>query len=360
MIRKKKRNKPADKEIIPFSTEDLYRSPVIVKMFDNLPIGVIIYNKITNKSLYSNNFFYKNSLDENEIFRIITKYIIDSQGDLEYTNVGRDISVKSKGRRFSLGFSFYSIDDDTYFILLSEIASRTVFSNNKDANIFFDKLSELIAEIAHEIGNPLAGINMSLQVLLTNINKWPKDKSIDYISRTIQEMDRLSDFLQSIREVSRETELKMRWLNLHDLVENLFKQNSDLIKEKKILTENKIDKDMEVYIDKNGFYQIILNLLNNSLHVLKQNQKISVYIEEIDQLYIKLIFKNNGPPIDIKIIDKIFSPFFTTKEKGEGLGLAISLKLMTRMGGTIKVETPENKIGAKFIIYVRNKIKSNG
>ncbi|MCK5220039.1 MAG: HAMP domain-containing histidine kinase, partial [Candidatus Aminicenantes bacterium] len=209
-------------------------------------------------------------------------------------------------------------------------------------------------------GNPLAGINMSLQVLLTNINKWPKDKSIDYISRTIQEMDRLSDFLQSIREVSRETELKMRWLNLHDLVENLFKQNSDLIKEKKILTENKIDKDMEVYIDKNGFYQIILNLLNNSLHVLKQNQKISVYIEEIDQLYIKLIFKNNGPPIDIKIIDKIFSPFFTTKEKGEGLGLAISLKLMTRMGGTIKVETPENKIGAKFIIYVRNKIKSNG
>ena len=61
MIRKKKRNKPADKEIIPFSTEDLYRSPVIVKMFDNLPIGVIIYNKITNKSLYSNNFFYKNS-----------------------------------------------------------------------------------------------------------------------------------------------------------------------------------------------------------------------------------------------------------------------------------------------------------
>ncbi|MCK5005287.1 MAG: hypothetical protein KAS21_09375, partial [Candidatus Aminicenantes bacterium] len=52
--------------------------------------------------------------------------------------------------------------------------------------------------------------------------------------------------------------------------------------------------------------------------------------------------------------------FFTTKEKGEGLGLAISLKLMTRMGGTIKVEIPENKIGAKFIIYVRNKIKSNG
>ena len=345
--------------ITPFSTDDFKSNPILVKIFDDLPIGIIIYNKIADKVLYSNKFLHKNSLNEKDIFRIITKYIIRSQEDIEYTNVSRDISVKSKGRRFSLGFSFYSIDDDNYFILLSEIASRTVFSNNKDANIFFDKLSELIAEIAHEIGNPLAGINMSLQVLLANINKWPPGKSIDYISRTIQEIDRLSDFLKSIREVSRETELEMKWLNLHDLVEKLYKQNSDLIKEKMILTENKIDRDMDVYIDKDGFYQIILNLLNNSLHILKQNQKISFYIEEIDQLYIKLIFKNNGDPIDSKIIDKIFSPFFTTKEKGEGLGLAISLKLMTRMGGTIKVETPENGIGVKFIIYIRNKIKPN-
>ncbi len=360
MIRKKKQITPADTGGVPFNSDELNNNPLVLKIFDDLPIGIIIYNKTSDEVLYSNKFFHRNSLNEKEIFSVITKYIVNSQGDIEYTNIGRDISVKSKGRRFSLGFSFYLVNDDTFFILLSEIASRTVFTNNKDANIFFDKLSELIAEIAHEIGNPLAGISMSLQVLLTNINKWPAKKSIDYISRTIQEMDRLSDFLKSIREVSRETNLKMVRLNLHDLVAKLFKQNSDLIKTKMIKVENKIDMNMEIYVDRNSFYQIILNLLNNSLYVLKPNQKLSFYIEEIDQLYIKLIFENNGDPIDKRIIDKIFSPFFTTKEKGEGLGLAISLKLMTRMGGTIKVETPENGIGVKFIVYIRNKTNLNG
>ena len=106
MILKKKRNSPKDKGTTPFSTGDLYKNQIVGKIFDELPIGIIIYNKISDKVLYSNNFFHKNSLNEKDIFRIITKYIIESHENIEYTNVGRDISVKSKGRRFSLGFSF--------------------------------------------------------------------------------------------------------------------------------------------------------------------------------------------------------------------------------------------------------------
>ena len=159
--------------------------------------------------------------------------------------------------------------------------------------------------------------------------------------------------------MSKETELEMKWVNLHNIVNKLFLQNSDLIRKQKIKIENSIEKDLDIYIDENALYQILLNLLNNSLHVLKPNQKIRLYIEDIDPLYIKFVFRNNGTPIASNIIDKIFSPFFTTKEDGEGIGLAISLKLMTRMGGTIMVETPEDTPGAKFTLYIRNKSKDS-
>lgn len=343
----------------PAGKESIYKEPIIAKIFQNLPIGVVLYDNNSDSVLYFNDFFRKNSLDEKAIFKILTKKIGNNLNNIEYDNIGSEISVKCRGRRISIGFSFYHIENGTYIFLLSKISSKTVFFNSKNENIFFDKLSELIAEVAHEIGNPLAGINMSLQVLLNNFTQWPEEKSVEYISRTILEIERLSGFLKSIREMSKETELEMKWVNLHNIVNKLFLQNSDLIRKQKIKIENSIEKDLDIYIDENALYQILLNLLNNSLHVLKPNQKIRLYIEDIDPLYIKFVFRNNGTPIASNIIDKIFSPFFTTKEDGEGIGLAISLKLMTRMGGTIMVETPEDTPGAKFTLYIRNKSKDS-
>jgi signal transduction histidine kinase len=343
----------------PLDRETLNSDPVIKKIFNDLPLGIIFMHTPSGTPLYFNNFFEKKLYDEKEIFRIIRKILERSGKERILSGVGNEISIKSRGKMITLGFSYYPVDDHTYIILISEIASKTVFSNTRHENIFYDKLSELIAEVAHEVGNPLAGINMSLQVLLHNILEWPSQKSMDYISRTILEIERLSDFLKSIREVSKETELKLKWINLHQIIDKLFVQNSDLTNQKKITTENKVPDTLEVFLDWNAFYQIILNLLNNSIHILKPNQKVSFYIEEIDRLYVKLVYRNTGPPIDPQILDKIFSPFFTTKEKGEGIGLAISLKLMTRMGGTIKAEIPVDSTGAKFIIYIPNREKKD-
>jgi len=98
--------------------------------------------------------------------------------------------------------------------------------------------------------------------------------------------------------------------------------------------------------------QILFNLLNNSLHILSPGKEINIYVEKEDEYYITMVYRNNGPPIPEELMEKIFSPLFTTHNKRKGIGLAISLKLMTRMGGTIKAVPPEDGAGEKFVRHV--------
>jgi len=330
------------------------------QVFDGLNLGIIVFDMSDSRVLYMNDLVRKYATHEKNFLDTVFKAIELIDNSAETGNISRELSLMSGGKVTKLGYSRYWIRDRISLVLLSDIASKTVNSNTRQENIFYDKLSELIAEVAHEIGNPLAGISMSLQVLLNNISTWPSEKSFSYISRTIQEIERLSGFLKSIREVSKEAELRFKWLNLKNLIGKLIEGNADLIENKGIKIENKIENDLRVFLDENAFYQILLNLLNNSLYILKKNQKISMYIESIDDHYIKLIYMNNGEPIDDQIIDKVFSPFFTTRDKGQGIGLAISLKLMTRMGGTIRVETPVSGVGVKFSIYIQRREEKNG
>jgi signal transduction histidine kinase len=211
--------------------------------------------------------------------------------------------------------------------------------------------------LRHRIGNPLSGINTSLQVLLNNISIWPQEKMEDYIKRTIKEINRLSIFLNRIRVVSNENLLEIKVTNLHKLIQTVFIQNEELLKQKKIKLYNNVEKDIEVFIDEGAFHQIIFNLLNNSIKILQPHEKIEIYVEEKDELFIKLVYRNNGTTIPEELLNKIFYPLYTTTEEGKGIGLAVSKKLMTRMGGTMKAIPPEDGIGAKFMLYVPNRLK---
>jgi signal transduction histidine kinase len=157
-----------------------------------------------------------------------------------------------------------------------------------------------------------------------------------------------------MREVSDENKLEIKPTNLKKVIDGVLVQNEDLLKQKEITYKNSVEEDIVVSIDEVAFHQIILNLINNSLHILPPAKSIKIDVEEIDEYYVKVVYRNDGVPIPEEQMEKIFSPLFTTKGQRKGIGLAISLKLMTRMGGTMKAVPPEDGIGAKFILYVPN------
>jgi len=325
-------------------------------IFDEINIGFLFINFKKRNLLFANQYF--NSLVEKResfVLEHICNYAelnIDRKPKL---NLSQDLQIKSNGRTFLLGFSIYRISGKLIAVLLSEIASKSIYIQSKQENLFYNKFSELVAEISHEIGNPLAGISMSLQVLQLNMASWPQEKINMYIERTINEINRLSIFLKRIRDISNENKLELKTIDLKSIIDDLYHQNQEILKQKRIRFRNLVKDDIFASIDEVAFFQIILNLLKNSIQILESGGEIKLYIESIDEYYIKLVYRNNGPPIPEEVMEKIFSPFYITKDRGGGIGLSISLKLMTRMGGTIRAEQPEGGKGAKFGIYIPNK-----
>jgi signal transduction histidine kinase len=327
----------------------------IKTIFDEISIGIIILNYRERTVLFANKYFHsivKNK--EKIILNNIYNYISTNINMQKKLDVSQDIEIDGAGGQILLTFTTYPISEAIIVVFLSEMSSRLIYFLTKQENLYYNKLSELTAEIAHEIGNPLSGINTSLQVMLHNISTWSMEKVKDYIERTINEINRLSDFLKRMREVSNEDKLELKPTNLKGLIDRILLQNEDILKQKEITFKNMVDKNIEISIDEGAFFQIILNLLNNSMQILLPNQEIKIYVEEVDEFFIKLVYRNNGKPIPEELMEKIFSPLYTTKGRGEGIGLPISLKLMTRMGGSMKAVPPEDGIGAKFILYIPN------
>jgi signal transduction histidine kinase len=325
-------------------------------ILNKISIGIIIINYKKRAVFFANEYY--NSLASHkkreEIINNIYQYLDANINTQKKIDISQDMVIKGDGNELLLSFTTYRISDEIFVILIDEVTSGIMYFLTKQENQYYNKLSELIAEMVHEIGNPLSGINTSLQVLRHNISSWPLEKVTTYIDRTIDEINRLADFLSRMREVSDENKLEIKPTNLRKVIDSVLLQNEDLFTQQDITYKNSVVEDIIVSIDEVAFHQIMLNLINNSLHILPAGKTIKIDVEEIDEFYVKLVYRNDGKPIPEEHMEKIFSPLYTTKGKRKSIGLAISLKLMTRMGGTMKAVPPEDGIGAKFILFVPN------
>lgn len=321
--------------------------PAAGELLNKLNLGVLIVHYPPAEVSFFNSHFKDVAKGEE---RAVLKHIFKELKDMKRFNIRRDMELAS-GR--VVGFTIYKLADTEFLIFLSDISYKRIFLENRGENRFYDRLSGIIAEVVHEIGNPLASVTTTLQVLHQYLGEWQDDKKEEYLNRVIDELDRLCHYLGRIRQFSRvECCLEIAPMMLKPFIDRLLIQNQDMIKAKKIHVDVDVDDSLKINVDENFFYQVLLNLILNSLDILDSEGKISIKVEEVNEFYIRLAYRNDGPPIPLEIQEKIFLPFYSTKRKGSGIGLAVSVKLMTRMGGTLKLEPPEQGWGAKFILYV--------
>jgi len=218
-------------------------------------------------------------------------------------------------------------------------------------------LGELASSVAHEIKNPLAGINGVIQVLL-------KDDEIPYKAKEILKeilnlTARLDRTVQNLLRFAKDTPANFRLANINELIKKTL-----LIIEQQAIT-NKVILQIQLnpsiphsLMDEEQIQHLLLNIILNAIQAMPDGGKISINtsLEERDEnKYIKVSISDTGVGIPKEIMNKIFDPFFTTRPHGTGLGLYICKRIIKSHNGDIWVESEENKGSTfSFIIPLKN------
>ena len=216
-----------------------------------------------------------------------------------------------------------------------------------------ERLSEmgnLAAGVAHEIRNPLNTISIASQRLAAEFQ--PNENSEEYLSFTKQirdETKRLNVIITRFLALARGEEQKNQTVDLNEIILKFVSFVKAEADERNIEIEIDLNESIKVDADIDKLKQVLSNLFNNAKEALSgQSGKIKISTQNVNRNSI-LIFEDSGPGIPSEIRDKIFTPYYTTKEAGTGLGLPTIHRIISDMGREIKVEESELG-GAKFMI----------
>jgi two-component system NtrC family sensor kinase len=219
-------------------------------------------------------------------------------------------------------------------------------------------VGRLAAGVAHEINNPLTGVLTYTHMLLRR-----KDLNEDVRAdlQTIAEAtERVRKIVKGLLDFSRQTKLDREQVDVNRLISSTIAlmENQALVKGISMVFKPSDDLRL-VNMDRNQFQSVLLNILINALDATKPGDTITLstsnspVMNEAGQQGIEISIADTGCGIPPEHLNKLFDPFFTTKEVGHGtgLGLAVTLGIVQRHGGTISVDSKVGK-GTTFTIWV--------
>ena len=221
-------------------------------------------------------------------------------------------------------------------------------------------LGEVSAGIAHEIRNPLAGIKTSAQVLEESFS--PNDFRAQLVSRIVKEIDRSNELLKKFFRFAKPSRPQQDFIDIEKIIESVHLLLVSRMKKRKIQFKSEYEPDLpKVFVDESQIEQVIVNLILNAMDSIEKTGDIIVTTsiskmnsdsQEADEQEMVLVqLQDTGQGIEDEIIEKIFNPFFTTKNEGVGMGLAISSRLVEENGGRLEVNSEIGK-GSSFSLYL--------
>ena len=213
-------------------------------------------------------------------------------------------------------------------------------------------LGRMAAGIAHEINNPLAGILLFSSNLLKKVpQEGPLKEGLELI---MQETIRCKRIIQELLEFSREKEPNMIPGDINEIIEKALHILENEFRLQHLTLEKELMSDMPtIPVDKNQIEQVFVNLLLNAMQAVEGRGTITVRSRiSPDKKRIQCEIEDNGCGISPANMSRIFEPFFSTKAKGTGLGLAVSYGIIQKHHGRISVSGGSGGKGSIFTIEI--------
>ena len=283
-------------------------------------------------------------------FNVMLRALIDSRKEVEEfaSKLEDEVEQKTKELKHLNENLQKSVDEQ---ILEIRKKDQVLMQQAKMAS-----MGEMIGAIAHQWRQPLNVLGLNIQLLLD----MSEDKKCDiqeveiFVEKNMKTIQFMSNTIDDFRNFFREDKEKQLF-NIKDAI------NSTISLQKDQLKNHNIDillnlEDVEIVGFRNEFMQVILNLISNSRDAI-DDKNINGIIEITDKIVensVEIDIKDNGGGIPADTIERVFEPYFTTKEqgKGTGMGLYMSKEILEHMDATIECNNIENGVEFKIVIPI--------
>ncbi|MDR3602810.1 MAG: ATP-binding protein [Desulfosporosinus sp.] len=223
--------------------------------------------------------------------------------------------------------------------IANDLLTREIFEHKRaeEEILRLDRLNligKMAASISHEVRNPMTTVKGFLQLL--KIKQDSRDK--EYFDLMIEELDRANCILSEFLSISRTKSTMHGWHNLNDIVTSTLPliQADALNNDKSLLVE--LNNVPDLQLDIQEIRQLLLNLVRNGFEAMSSGGQLKIRTFSSNR-EVTLGISDEGSGIEQDILEELGTPFFTTKEQGTGLGLAVCYGIVSRHNGRISVET---------------------
>lgn len=205
-------------------------------------------------------------------------------------------------------------------------------------------VGEMAASIGHEIRNPMTTVRGFLQILKDN-KKYVEEQEV--FDLMIEELDRANSIITEFLSLAKNKMVELKPLNLKTVLTNMI----PLVQANAVIQDQNIKLAMEevpdLLLDEKEIRQLVINLVYNALEAMPAGKNVTIKTFA-DHEQVVLSVQDQGSGIDHDLLEKLGTPFFTTKERGTGLGLAICYGIATRHKAKIDIETSPS--GTTFLV----------
>ncbi|HZH81534.1 MAG TPA: ATP-binding protein [Phototrophicaceae bacterium] len=223
-----------------------------------------------------------------------------------------------------------------------------------------DRLSSLgllTAGLAHEIRNPLVAIRTFTQLLPERYNDAEFREGFQGLA--LKEVDRICGLINDLLSFARPSKPNVSPEAINDVVENITRILETQAKEKNVAIFREFSDNLpKVWIDREQMKQVFMNLILNAIQAMQEGGSLSIATRSVARTgadpvgeFVQVEIRDTGVGIPEENLQHIFDPFFTSKDEGSGLGLAVSHQIVQEHGGFVTVESTVGK-GTAFFVHV--------
>lgn len=254
--------------------------------------------------------------------------------------IGRQVQALARdGTLFPVHLSVgeMSIDGGKKFVgMLHDLRPRVALEERFREQAAMARLGEMAAVVAHEVKNPLAGIRGAIQVIGGRLPAGSRET--DIATEIVARIDSLNELVKDLLVYARPPRPRLTTVDLGDLIGDTvrFLERDPLLHEVVVSVEGRA---APATADPELVRVVLINVIMNAVQAMAGKGPLRIVVEELATNG-QIRVHDSGPGIKAEVRAKLFTPFFTTKSRGTGLGLSTARNLLAAQGGTIVVDCP--------------------